>query len=177
MKLTFLGRVGGRWRVRVDLPPGIPISGLTLGLFGDDGRALCPQIVAPGGEEGCFIAELGGPCTLPHGTVVTCVADLADGRELRTTTSVDRRRGLHAFLHGDAKLPLVSRAEFESLTSREQRRIGHSFPWVSTCRTCSAPVAANDDDLMAMLREEFDVDPDDLDEDLLSMLGRGDATG
>ena len=168
LKLTFLGRVESRWRVRVDLPCGHDVAGITLGLVAEDGRLLGPQMVASGGEESCFIAELGGPCLLPPGTVVRCVADYADGRSEEATVRLDRRSGLHAFLHADARLPVLSRVTGESLTRNERRRFGGSYPWVSVCDTCVDPAAK--DDLLSMLKDEFDVDPDDLDDDLRAML-------
>lgn len=177
MHLTFLGRIESRWRVRVDLPPGAVVTGLRVGLVGDDGRRLGPQLVAPGGQESCFIAEVKGPCTLPHGTVIEAVADLLGGGESRALLAVDRRRGLHAFLHADGRLPVQSQAEFESLTRREQARLGQHVPWLGRCEACSTAPGGGQDDLLAMLREEFDVDPAELDDDLLAMLGREQKTG
>lgn len=174
MKLSFLGRCETRWRVRVELDGERGVSGLTLGLVSEDGRLLGPQLVASVGSQACVVAELAGPCALPSGTVVRCVADYEDGNEVETTLLVDRRRGLHAFLHADSRIDLVSRAIPETMTRREKNRLGARFPWASPCPACTAPEPPADD-LYALLKDEFDIDPDALDDDLRAMLSEATA--
>lgn len=175
LKLSFLGRVANRWRVHVDLPPGFRPRGLTVGLWGEDDKPLGPAVVAPPDIDGAWEAELAGPVPLPPGTLVRCMADLEDGTPLVYWLGVDRRRGLHAFLHADGRLPVESSCSLAALASREVNRLARAFPWVRPEVVPAAPKAAADahvvDDgippeLREMLKDEFGIDVDAFDDDL-----------
>lgn len=167
LSLTFLGRTCDRWRVRVEAGACRELAGLTVSLVTESGRALGPSVVAPEGAGPCWIAELRGPPQLPPGTVVRAVAEV-DGSVIAKEVGVDPRRGLHAFLHADARLPVETEVKGAALTAREANRLGKVFPWVCGCGP-PAGADAGGDDLDAMLRE-FDIDPADLDEALLGAL-------
>ncbi len=176
LKLTFLGRVANRWRVHVDLPPGFRPRGLTVGLWGEDDKPLGPAVVAPPGVEGAWEAELAGPTPLPPGTLVRCMADVDGGSPMVYWLGVDRRRGLHAFLHADGRLPVESECAGAALATREVDRLANAFPWVRPEPPPATPKAArtcvdlpSDEDplspeLRALLKEEFGVDVDNDDE-------------
>lgn len=163
MTLTFVGRADNRWQVRVDVPCERAISGLTLALYGEEGRPLGPLVVQPVSGGGTFTVDLRGPCSLPPGTVVRCVADIEGGGAIEETLPVDRRRGLHAFMHADARLPLSSRVRGEGFSNGERRRLQGAFPWLAACEAAEAPppVAETEPDLVSLLRDEFGVDVGD----------------
>jgi hypothetical protein len=176
LKLTFLGRVASRWRVRVELPLGFRPRGLTVGLWGEDDKPLGPAMVAPAGTDRVWDVELAGPSPLPPGTLVRCMADVDGGAPMVYWLGVDRRRGLHAFLHADGRLPVDSDCVGSALGPKDIARLAAAFPWVrAEAPTVDAapeddgahdgPSAADDGltpELRAMLREEFGVDDDDL---------------
>jgi hypothetical protein len=171
LELTFLGRVANRWRVRVALAGGFRPRGLTVGLWGEDDKPLGPAVVAPADVEGMWEAELAGPATLPPGTLVRCMADVDGGAPVVQWLGVDRRRGLHAFLHADGRLPVDSSATGAALDAKEVARLARAFPWVrpeppSPMPTEAAAAPAEDDgltpELRALLRDEFGVDDADL---------------
>ena len=122
----------------------------------------------PGGRAGRGGPLLGRraepPPQLPPGTVARAVAEL-DGCVVAGEVGVDARRGMHAFLHADARLPLENDPKGAAMTAREATRLGAVFPWVCGCPS-DVPGPDGDDDLDAMLRE-FDIDPADLNEALL----------
>ncbi len=165
LSLTFLGRSCDRWRVRVDAGACTSLAGLTVSLVNEQGRAIGLPVVAPEEAGRCWDAEIMGPAQLPPGTVVRAVAEL-DGCMVEEEVSVDARRGMHAFLHADARLPLENDPRGSAMTARESALLGKVFPWVCGCAT---DVPSPEDDLDAMLRE-FDIDPADLDEALLGAL-------
>ncbi len=185
MTLTFLGRCDNRWRVRVDLPAGVEVEGLTLALVGEDGRALGPLVVAPIDGASTYTFDLRGPCDMPPNTVVRCVADLVGGGALADVLVLDRRRGLHAFMHADARLPLESKSRGEGLSNTERRRLGAAFPWLVGCpegvvAEHSVPEAEADPefspdpglspDILSMLRDDFGVELDETDADLTGVV-------
>lgn len=191
VSLTFLGQLRERWRVRVELAPGFRPRGLTVGLVSEAGRSLGPVVVMPEDVGCCWVADLRGPCPLPPGAKVVATADLCGGGMLVQDVCVDARRGLHAFLHGDGRLPLETDPVPEPLDKRDLSRLAAAFPWIAACGGPAAgpsvidtvgacaerPVAgdaatAAEDDLLDMLREDFGVDVDDLDEDVLDALRR-----
>ena len=130
MTVTFLGRSQSRWRVRVDLAEVEDASALTIGLVDESGRELGPAMVAPAPVERCCLVELNGPADLPPGTVVRCVADRSAGPPLQEEVGVDARRGLHAYLNADARLPLISRAEFQAVEGEDYERLVSVLPWL-----------------------------------------------
>lgn len=103
---------------------------------------------------------------MPPGTVVRCTVDVDGGPALVLEQQVDRRRGLHAFLHADALLPVSSDARPSVLDKRSVGRLTRVFPWLSP----TPPEPCCDDDLLQMLKDEFDVDPDDVDDALVDQL-------
>lgn len=170
LKLAFLGRQNDRWRVRVErVGDGRPV-GLTVGLWAESGQLLGPVVVAPDDVGACWIAELRGPCPLPPGTEVRATLDTEDGYTVEAALGVDERRGLHAFLHADGLLPLVNSPRGAALNGKETLRLGRVFPWVCNCAPAASPPV--DDELADLLRSEFDVDPDDLTDELLASLRR-----
>ncbi|MDP2315653.1 MAG: hypothetical protein Q8P41_22335 [Pseudomonadota bacterium] len=189
LKLTFLGRAAGRWRVRVDMPPEFRPSGLTVGLWGEDDKPLGPAVVAPAGIDGVWEAELAGPVTLPPGTLVRCMADMEDGTPVVYWLGVDRRRGLHAFLHADGRLPVESDSSCAALAAKEIVRLARAFPWVrpdpppptAPCgarRTVAEALAAElgedtlSPELRDLLKDEFgvDVDAEEEEDDILDFI-------
>ena len=167
LSLTFLGRGFDRWRVRVDAGVCRSLAGLTVSLVNEQGRAIGLPVVAPEEAGRCWVAELSGPAQLPPGTVVRAVAE-QDGCVVASEVGVDARRGMHAFLHADARLPLESDPKGTAMTAREASRLGAVFPWVCGCPS-DVPGPDGEDELDAMLRE-FDIDPADLNEALLGAL-------
>lgn len=180
LKLTFLGRTAGsaapaaaRWRVRVELPCGVRPLGLAVGLWGENDAPLGPTVVAPHGFEGPWEPELAGPSPLPPGTMVRCVADIEASAPLVYWLGLDARRGLHAFMHADARLPVVSTATGRAVGSDERARLAVAFPWLQGRGVASEPDAEADEpgaraddpslppDLKDLLRDEFGVDLDD----------------
>jgi hypothetical protein len=172
LKLTFLGRVANRWRVRVDVPAGLAPRGLTVGLWGENDAPLGPAVVAPPGVAGVWEVEVAGPCPLPPGTLIRCVADIEESAPMVLWLGVDRRRGLHAFLHADGRLPVESSGVAAALGRREVERLAVAFPWIQP-PPCQAP-ASNEvaqpaeeeedtslpPDVREMLRDDFGVDLD-----------------
>jgi hypothetical protein len=168
LTLTFLGRSCDRWRVRVDVEPAVDVRSLTVSLVSERGRPLGPAVVAPGDVGSCWTAELRGPVTLPPGTVVRAVGEV-DGAWVEKDVGVDQRRGLHAFLHADGRLPLDNEPVGAAVTRKEAIRLGRLFPWVCGCPPRQAPMQ---DALAEMLCREFDVDPADIDDEVLGELRR-----
>jgi hypothetical protein len=175
LKLTFLGRAASRWRVRVELAPGFHPQGLTVVLWGEDGKPLGPAVVAPANTPAVWEVELAGPVPLPPGTQVRCMADIDGAAPEVCWLGVDRRRGLHAFLHADGRLQVDSTCDGAALVPREVELLARAFPWVRavpvpTCGTAARPVTPGDElspALRDLLKDEFGVDVDALDDDLL----------
>jgi len=178
LKLTLLGRSADRWKVRVELGEGFHPTGLTVALVTESGRCLGPLVVIPPTSGRCFVAEVRGPETMPPGTVIEATVDTEEGETLHTTLGVDPRNGLHAFLHADGRLPLESNPVGTALSRKELQRLATHFPWVRGCCTkaeeadAAPPEEEGSDPLVDMLKNEFDIDPDDLDDELLEALRR-----
>lgn len=175
LSMTFLGRCADRWRVRVELAPGFTPRALTVGLWNEAGRPLGPAVVVPLDPSGAHEAELRGPPALPAGSRVVATADDDDGGTHQYVLGLDTRRGLHAFLHADARLRIETDPAGSALSRKEKARLGRHFPWLLDCCTPPEPSEARgggDDDLLDMLRKEFDVDPDDVSDALLDELRR-----
>lgn len=179
---AFLGKHENRWRIKVDLD--FSPEALTVGLVSEDGRCLGPaMVVPPGGPD--FLLELSGPCQLPTGALVRCVVDTTCGSWMQEFP-VDARRGLHAFLHADGRLPVDSSAEGVGLERGEIRRLARVLPWLGGPRKKESkgwePAAAPQepspsptgcpDDLLQMLKEDFGVEVDEMEEDFLESLRR-----
>jgi hypothetical protein len=198
-RLTFLGRSAQRWRVRVELPECGRLRGVTVGLWGPDGRPLAPGVVLPvvrGAGPSLLEAELGGPAELPAGSEVRCLVDVeGEPHPLVTCLGVDRRRGLAAWLHADARLHVQAGAPAAApLVPREVCALALAWPGVfgegeptgptgpasprTACGPETEPVHVTQresdpiepDDLLSVLRDEFGVDVDDLDEGLRDVL-------
>ncbi len=183
-RLTFLGRSAQRWRVRVEFPECARVRGVTVGLWGPDGRPLAPGVVLPVGRgtgPTLVEAELGGPAELPAGSEVRCLVDVEGvSPPLVTCLGVDRRRGLAAWLYADVLLHVqVGAPSAAPLAPREVRALARAWPGLfgevepSRPGTSSEPQA---EDLLSMLRDEFGVDVDDLDEGLRDALRDDDPT-
>ena len=174
VRLTVIGRVENRWQVRLVFAGGVP-DGLTVGLVAESGAALGPAVVAAGPHGDDVLVELRGPCTLQPGTFVRCVAHGGEGATDTFEIGLDRRHGLHAYLHADGRLPVDSRVVGASLSPAETERLARVFPWILGCPDDDAPAAppgVPGDELLDMLREEFDVDVDELDEETRDSLKR-----
>ena len=156
MNLEVLDWVDARWRVRVDLPPGVVVRAFTVGLLGEDGAPLGPAVVV----------EVRGPCPLPPGAVARIVVDVEGGAVLSLEMVVARRRGLHAWLSAAGLLPVTSNAALESLTATEKRQLARRWGWLAEAE---APPPSLDPDLREMLAE-FGVDPTDVTEELSAQL-------
>lgn len=166
LALTFLGRCGERWRVRVDAPAGAVARGVTLGLADADGRPLGPAVVGPA-EFATWVADLRGPAVLPSDAHVRATMDGPDGAPLEQTTLVRARRGVAAWLHADAQLELCTRQAPEPLSRKEATRVARGFG-LCACDP-PRPQAEVPPDLADLLAD-FDVDADALDADVLSTL-------
>ena len=176
MKLEVLDRVDQRWRVRVHLPEGEACRGFTVGFVGEDGAPLGPAVVGPEGACGACVVEVRGPCTLPPGAVARLVVHTTAGGELTCDETAAQRRGLHAWLNADSRLPLVSRAEPESLGVTARRRLGARWCWLAPedlpgGTRPSEPVPPDVRDMLA----EFGVDADEVSEELVNQLRAGAA--
>jgi hypothetical protein len=102
-----------------------------VGLWGEDGRPLAPSVVVPHHGAGVVEAELGGPATLPPGAEIRCIADTAEGDAVVVTIGTDRRRGLHAFLHGDLRIPCSSaEPTAAALDKAATARLARAYPWL-----------------------------------------------
>lgn len=170
LQVTFLGRVSNRWRVRVDFPAGLRVRGLTVGLWGEDDRPISPAVVAPSDVEDSFVAELSGPRELPPGTQVRAVADVEGGMLVEGSVGVHLRVGLHAYLHGDLHLDLSPLPTGAAVTTAERKQLAAAYPWMCACRRDQAGKPETEADLFDVLREEFDVDVDEMDDELVRML-------
>lgn len=171
LKLTFPERVANRWRVRLEIPPDLHHHGVTVGLWDEDGRPLSPAVVLPA-DAGCvFDADLGGPEQLPPGARVRAVADLDDGGVLESSIAVHKHAGLHAYLRGELKMTMEPAPKGAALTTKEIQGLARVFPWMRPPSE-EVPVRPTSmgDDLLDMLREDFDVDVEGMDDELLRTL-------
>ncbi len=166
MNLEVLDWVDARWRVRVDLPPGVVVRAFTVGLLGEDGAPLGPAVVGPEAPGASVMVEVRGPCPLPPGAVARIVVDVEGGAVLSLEMVVARRRGLHAWLSAAGLLPVTSNAALESLTATEKRQLARRWGWLAEAE---APPPSLDPDLREMLAE-FGVDPTDVTEELSAQL-------
>lgn len=164
-KFHFLGKRETRWRVQLDLS--FCPRGVTMGLVSEDGKPLGPAQVAPPEGQRSFTVELSGPCQLPAGSVVRCVIDTECGIWTKDFP-IDQRRGLQAFLHADARLPVDSSEPIRALSQAERGRLAELMPWL--IRAPEAPgCCGGGDDVLGMLRE-VGVDVDEMDAELRDAL-------
>ncbi|MSP54205.1 MAG: hypothetical protein EXR69_01140 [Myxococcales bacterium] len=178
LTLSFLGRCGDRWRVRVDTAAGLRPQGLTVGLVSGR-RPLGPAVVGPTEFES-WIAELRGPCQLPADAVVRATMAAQDGELLEETVPAHAPRGVHAWLRAAHRLPLAARPQPASLSRKETLDLARVFDWLA----CPQPPAAAVRDPgaavhlngcteeLASLLAEFDVEGAELDADLIEKLSR-----
>ena len=103
--------------------------------------------------------------------MVRAVGDGADGTLYEVELGVDLRHGLHAFLHADGRLSLGANLKGETLTRGQARRLGQIFPWACGCEP--APSRAECPEKLAELLREFDVDPAELDDELIQRMRSG----
>jgi len=174
-RVEVLERVESRWRVRVLLEVSAPPRGFTVGFVGEDGTPLGPAVVAAEGMGREVVVEVRGPCTLPPGTVARVVL-YTDGIPAETCeVVVARRRGLHAWLSADSRLPLVSKSQPEPLRASDRARLQQRWCWFAAedeaAQACAHEVPLPDD-LRDMLAE-FGVDEDDVSDELRATLRGG----
>ena len=170
-RVEVLERADSRWRVRVVLGESAPLRGFTVGFVGEDGNPLGPAVVAPEGVGRDAILDVRGPCTLPPGTVARVVL-YVDGVPAETCeVVVARRRGLHAWLSADDRLPLVSRAQPEPLSPSQRRCLAERWCWFAAEGELPAAGcgAALPDELRDMLAE-FGVNADEVSPELAESL-------
>jgi len=168
----FLGRHDTRWRVRLEL--GFCPKGVTMGLLSENGKPLGPAQVAPPEGRHSFTVELSGPCQLPAGAVVRCTIDTECGIWIKDFP-LDQRRGLHAFLHADARLPVDSSEPIRALSAGERGRLTELLPWMAHTPK-AAGCCEGSGDLIGMLKD-FGVDVDALDSGLKETLAQQDGSG
>lgn len=170
MNLEVLERVDSRWRVRVDLPVGAPVRGFTVGLVGPDGIPLGPAVVGPESPGARVVLEVRGPRELPPGAIARIVVHIEGGPVLTHEVVLARRRGLHAWLSADGRLPVTSTAEVAPLAPADRRQLARRWCWL---QSESAATAKPTEPLSAELRDmlaDFDVDADDVSDELCDRL-------
>lgn len=179
LTLTLLGKSAERWQVRVELEPDYHPAALTVALWSEADRPLGPAVIVTTGTNRCMVADLRGPQRLPPGTCIVATVDTVDGTTETFFQNVDPRRGLHAFLHADARISMESDPKGAPLTTREIINLGRRFPWLCGCSSAGQepaeeagePSEANeDDDLVSMLKREFDLNEEDIPDDLRSRI-------
>ena len=170
LSLSFLGRCGDRWRVRVDAPAGSLTRGLTIGRVSASGRPLGPAVVGPVDFD-TWVADLRGPGQLPTDAHVRATMDGTDGDIVEELLPLQARRGVHAWLHADGNLALASKPRPSTLSRKETTRLGRVFSWLCACPSKSETRPACPDDLSSLLAD-FDVDATELDEDLVARMRR-----
>ena len=175
LTLSFLGRCGDRWRVRVQAC-GLRPVGLTVGLVSDRGP-LGPAVVGPADFES-WVAELRGPCHLPADAVVRATMAVADGGLVEETVPAHEPRGIHNWLRAAHRLPLATRPRPASLSRKEAQDLARVFGWLG-CPDAKPAAAAEPTSYangcspeLASLLADFDVDGGDLDADLIEKLKR-----
>ncbi len=171
MKLTVLDRQDMRWRLQLELSPTLPIRGLTVGLVGEDGRPLGPAVVAQPAPGGLVEVNVRGPCTLPPGTVARVTLDIEGEPAVTHELVVDRRRGLHAWLHADGDLPVDSPGELQALSASEMRKLSRAWCWLGVPEAVApAPDCGCPPDAMIDLLRDCGVDVDDISPELAEQL-------
>ena len=172
MRLLKFERVDLRWRIRLEMPAGVPLSGLTAGLLADDGRPLGPAVLAPAPTSDEVEVDVRGPCSLPQGTFLRVVLDVVGESPITHDLLVARRRGLHAWLHADSRLPVVSDGKLAGLSLSERRRLGAEWCWIAppaddaSCAPCGSALP---DDMSDLLRD-MGVDVDEISPELVEQL-------
>jgi hypothetical protein len=168
VKLEVVGRHDMRWRLRVDVPGDIRVSSALVGLVGEDGHPLGPAVVAGPVERGSFTVDVRGPCALPPGAVARVTLDVAGEEPITHDLLLAERRGLHAWLRADARLPVESRAEFADLSRTERRRLAAVWCWleeqeasgaVPTAPACGADAVAPGGDAEPAVTEAAPAEP------------------
>lgn len=178
LTLSFLGRCGDRWRVRVDTGAGMRPHGLTVGLVSGRGP-LGPAVVGPT-EFDSWIAELRGPCQLPADAVVRATMAAEDGGLLEETVPAHAPRGVHTWLRAAHRLPLAARPRPASLSRKETLDLARVFGWLGCPDAARTAVRESDSGVhpngcseeLASLLAEFDVDGAELDAELIEKLSR-----
>ena len=170
LSLSFLGRCGDRWRVRVDAPAGALTRGLTIGLVSASGRPLGPAVVGPVDFD-TWVADLRGPGQLPTDAHVRATMDGTDGDIVEELLPLQARRGVHAWLHADGNLALASKPRPSTLSRKETTRLGRVFSWLCACPSKSETRPACPDDLSSLLAD-FDVDATELDAEFVARMRR-----
>lgn len=173
----LVGRCENRWKVRVGIQDP-SVTALTIGLVTEDGKPLGPALVTPMEGAGELTLVLAGPCTLPSGAQVRCTVDLQADAESTVGNqtvieefSVDQRHGVHAYLHGDGLLGVESTERGTALTPDELCNLSARFPWIyQKPKPQKTACCEEDDNLLSMLRDEFGVETDGEEEELLRTL-------
>lgn len=173
MRLVAFERVDLRWRLHLELPSGLALSGLTAGLLTEDGRPLGPAVVSPVPDGSEIVVDVRGPCSLPQGTVVRVTLDVVGESPITHDLLVARRRGLHAWLHADAKLSVESSHKLEGLTLSHRRQLASEWCWVAPATDelggC-APCGESLPDEMADLLRDMGVDVEEISSELRDQL-------
>lgn len=170
MNLEVLERVDSRWRVRVELPMGVPVRGFTVGLVGPDGVPLGPAVVGPESPGAIVILEVRGPCQLPPGAIARIVVHLEGGPVLTHEVVLARRRGLHAWLSADGRLPITSTADVAPMGTKDREQLARRWCWFAAQPTRGTK---GSDLLSAELRDmlaELGVDADDVSDEVCNRL-------
>jgi hypothetical protein len=95
------------------------------------------------------------------------VADVEDIQPIEQSIGVDRRRGLHAFLHADQRVDLLPAPKGAAMTRDETRRLARAFPWMARTPPAEEVAAPPADDLRSMLK---DLGVEDVDEEFIREL-------
>ena len=173
MRLVSFERVDLRWRLHLELPGGVLLSGLTAGLLTEDGRPLGPAVLAQAPEGTELVVDVRGPCSLPQGTVLRVTLDVVGESPITHDLLVARRRGLHAWLHADAKLTVESDHQLVGLTHGNRRLLANEWCWIAPpgdeMGANSACVDALPDDMADLLRD-MGVDVEEISSELRDQL-------
>jgi hypothetical protein len=173
LRLLSFERVDLRWRSTLELPAGVPLSGLTVGLLSDDGRPLGPAVVAPVPEGSEVVVDVRGPCSLPQGATLRVTIDVSGEGPVTHDLRVARRRGIHAWLHADSCLSVESSGKFVGLSLAQRRLAGKEWCWLAPADDepgCTPCASESLPDEMAELLRDFGVDVDELSPELAGQL-------
>lgn len=162
MRLVRFERVDLRWRLHLELPSGVALSGLTAGLLTEDGRPLGPAVVTPAPDGTEVTVDVRGPCTLPQGTVARITLDIVGESPIAHDLLVASRRGFHAWLHADTKLSVESEGKLEGLTSAHRRALAAEWCWMAPDPATHSPCNESVPDEMADLLRDLGVDVDEI---------------